>query len=98
MTATNTMLCCANVANAPVTPTNPALPGETIYVYATGLGLVGPNAAKNAIADAQAYEGPAANDPQDLLSGLAQGVSITVLSAGLEVGGIGVYKLVFELE
>jgi len=97
MTATNTALCCANIANAPITATNPALPGETIYVYATGLGLIGPNAAKNAINDGSAYEGPAVNSPLDTISGLAQGISITVISAGLEVGGIGVYKLVMEL-
>ena len=36
LTATNSALCCANVANAPVTQDNPAVPGETIIVYATG--------------------------------------------------------------
>ncbi len=97
MTATNTALCCANIANAPITATNPALPGETIYVFATGLGLVGPNAARTAINDGSAYEGPAVNNPLDTISGLTQGVSVTVISAGLQVGGIGVYKLVIEL-
>ena len=40
MTAFNTTLCCANVAGAPVTLDNPALPGETITVYGTGLGIL----------------------------------------------------------
>ena len=36
MTALNTELCCANVAGAPITQANPAVAGETIYLYATG--------------------------------------------------------------
>jgi len=40
VTATNSVLCCASTAGALVTPANPAIPGETIYFYATGLGLV----------------------------------------------------------
>ena len=39
ITAFSTSLCCANVAGGLVTPENPAIPGETIIVYATGLGL-----------------------------------------------------------
>ena len=39
MTAIGTNLCCAAVANSPITPQNPAVPGELIYVYATGLGV-----------------------------------------------------------
>jgi uncharacterized protein (TIGR03437 family) len=35
----NSVLCCANIAGAPVTPQNPASSNETINVYATGLGL-----------------------------------------------------------
>ena len=42
MTAINSSLCCANVGGAPVTAFNPAVPGEMVIVYATGLGLVGP--------------------------------------------------------
>ncbi len=33
------MLCCANTAGTPLTNANPAKPGETIVVYATGLGV-----------------------------------------------------------
>lgn len=72
MTTSNANLCCANRADSPVTVQNPALPGETIYVLTTGLGLVcGPqdldplnnclagDAAKAALSDGQAYTGPA---------------------------------------
>jgi len=97
LTATNTTLCCANVAGAPITSDNPALAGETIYLYATGLGLVGPNDAKNAINDGQVYTGPAMNDPVSPVSALGDGVSATVISAGLKVGAISIYEVVLEL-
>ncbi len=97
LTATNTTLCCANVAGAPVTTDNPALAGETIYMYATGLGLVGPNDARNAIVDGQAYTGPVMNDPVSPVSALAGGSSATIISAGLKVGAISIYEVVMEL-
>ena len=58
VSANNNTLCCANVAGAPITQQNPAQAGELIYVYGTGLGLVSPQSAKNAIVDGQAYNGP----------------------------------------
>jgi hypothetical protein len=104
LTATNTALCCANVADAPITVNNPAVPGESIYVLAAGLGLVGPNAARLAIVDGQAYTGPALNDPESPVTAIADAMSATVISAGLEVcpcigtpTSIGVYKVVLEL-
>ncbi len=97
MTALNTELCCANVAGAPITQANPAVAGETIYVYATGLGLVIPDAAKNALNDGAPYFGPSQNDPNSPVSSLAGGSTATVVSAGAEVGAIGIYKVVLEL-
>jgi uncharacterized protein (TIGR03437 family) len=97
LTATNTTLCCANVAGAPITTDNPALAGETIYLYATGLGLVGPNDARNAIVDGQAYAGPVANDPVSPVSAIGDGAAATVISAGLKVGAISIYEVVMEL-
>jgi len=97
MTVTNPQLCCANVAGAPVTTDNPAQAGEMIYLYATGLGLVGPNQAKNAISDGAVYNGPAYNDPNATVSSLVGGVTANVVSAGLLVGGIGIYQVVLQL-
>jgi uncharacterized protein (TIGR03437 family) len=97
LTATNTTLCCANVAGAPITTDNPALAGETIYLYATGLGLVGPNDARNAIVDGQVYTGPVANDPVSPVSALGDSAAATVISAGLKVGAISIYEVVMEL-
>ncbi len=97
LTAFNSTLCCANVAGAPVTADNPAQAGETIYVFATGLGLVIPDAAKNAIVDGQAYTGPVANTAGDDVSSLVGGSNANVISAGLAEGMIGIYQVVLEL-
>lgn len=98
LTAFNSALCCANVAGAPITQDNPAQAGETIYVYAAGMGLVTPDSARNAIVDGAAYYGPAANNTSDPVSALAGGSSANVISAGLAVGMIGIYQVVLELD
>lgn len=97
LTATAATLCCANVAGSPITVDNPALPGETVYIFATGLGLVNPNEARNAIQDGIPYNGPVVNDPQSPVAAIAGGSSATVISAGLLVGQVGIYKVVLEL-
>ncbi|HUJ50181.1 MAG TPA: hypothetical protein VLW25_08270 [Bryobacteraceae bacterium] len=97
ITAFNSALCCANVAGAPITAENPAQAGETIYVFATGLGLVTPVSAKNAIVDGSAYTGPAANNAADPVSSLAGGANANVISAGLAEGMVGIYQVVLEL-
>ena len=97
MTATNSALCCANVAGAPITPNNPAVPGETIIVYATGLGLVRPVEARLEQKTGEAYNGPIDNDPVEFVSSLAGGKTANVLSAGLKPGTVGIYEVVLEL-
>ena len=97
MTATNSSLCCANVAGAPITPNNPAVPGETIIVYATGLGLVRPAEAREAQKTGEAYTGPVNNDPVEFVSSLAGGKTANVISAGLKPGTVGIYEVVLEL-
>jgi uncharacterized protein (TIGR03437 family) len=98
MTAINSNLCCANVAGAPITKDNPAVPGEMIGVFATGLGLVGPQAAKDAIQDGVAYSGPALNDANSSVSSIIGGSTGNVLYAGLQPGAIGVYYVVLQLD
>jgi uncharacterized protein (TIGR03437 family) len=97
LTATNSGLCCANISGAPLTLDNPAIPGETIVIYATGLGLVNPDIASQAIIDGAIYQGPPLNDPQGPVSSLAGGSTANVLSAALKVGAIGLYEVVLEL-
>ncbi len=97
LTALSPALCCANVAGAPLTPQNPAVAGEFIWVYATGLGLVTPDAAKAQQNDGQVYNGPVNNNPSSPVSSLAGGNTATVVSAGLQPGSVGLYKVVLQL-
>ncbi len=90
-------LCCANVAGARITQDNPALPGETITVLATGLGVVNPTDARNATVTGAVYLGPALNDPNESVSSLAGGSTANVINAGLKVGAIGIYQVDLEL-
>ncbi len=56
-------LCCANEAGSLVTEDNPALPGETILIYATGLGAVKPDEARQATVTGRRYERPGIERP-----------------------------------
>jgi uncharacterized protein (TIGR03437 family) len=87
-------LCCASQAGAPITPENPARPGELITVYATGLGLVLPDEAKFATITGSKYFGPEynyTNVPVD--DAIAGGKTANVIFAGLKQGAIGVYEV-----
>jgi uncharacterized protein (TIGR03437 family) len=97
MTAINNQLCCANIAGAAVTAFNPAVPGEMVTVYATGLGLVGPAPALAAIQDGVAYNGPILNAPNQSVSSIIGGLTANVIFSGLQVGAIGIYQVVLQL-
>ena len=97
LTATNTELCCANQAGAPVTDDNPAVPGETVVILATGLGVVKPELARAAMTNGVPYAGPEFNEPVEFVSSLAGGKTANVLFAGLRVGAVGVYEVHLEL-
>jgi len=95
---TGALLCCANTAGAPLTLNNPALPGETILVYATGLGL--PSLAPNLdpyLLTGQAYQGPAGNFPQSFVSSQVNNTTVNVLRAELAPGMIGIYQVYLNL-
>jgi len=109
LTATNTVLCCASVAGTLITADNPAVPGETINIYATGLGLVCaspivnnfcsviPDTALAAIVDGSKYQGPPANAPFASISATVDNAVATVISASLLVGQIGIYQVQLEI-
>jgi uncharacterized protein (TIGR03437 family) len=97
LTNLSNVLCCANRAGTPVTQANPAVPGETILVYATGLGTIEPAAATQAENTGGKYKGPALNDPRAFVSSLAGGSTANVISANLAPGMVGVYEVRLEL-
>ena len=97
VTTVNTQTCCANVAGAPITTANPARPGETIILYATGLGIVGPQPALQAIVTGSKYRGPEVNEPKTFVSSLAGGSTANLVSAGLKAGAVGIYQVLLEL-
>lgn len=93
LTPTGSGLCCANVANSLVTEENPAVPGETIIIYATGLGITEPN---SDIVTGHRYRGPV-NEPREFVSSLAGGKTANVLLATLKEGEVGLYEVHLEL-
>jgi hypothetical protein len=99
MTAFTQVLCCSNIEDAPVTAENPAVPGEFLYVYATGLGLPVINDEVAPLL-ATGYRFPSGGPntvPQLFVSSLAGGKTADVLFATLEPGGVGTYKVVLHL-
>jgi uncharacterized protein (TIGR03437 family) len=82
-----------------VTPQNPALPGEVVYVYATGLGLpVLTDAIRNLIQTGIQYPPGSPNTvPVNFVSSLAGGSTADVLSATLLPGTVGIFQVVLHL-
>ena len=99
ITATGAALCCANVAYAPVTTQNPAVPGETLIVYATGLGLpIVTDDNKDWIKTGVQYPvGGPVTEPVNFVSSLAGGKTANVFSASLKGGTVGTYEVILEL-
>ncbi len=97
LTPFNEALCCASEAGSLVTDDNPAQPGETIVVYATGLGLIQPDTAQAAIRFGAKYQGPQFSQPQEFVSSLAGGKTANVLATGLKPGAVGIYEVHLEL-
>ena len=109
LSVTNTVTCCANIANAPVTQANPAVAGETIYLYGTGLGLVctpanvkpgdctPPDPAKDALNTGSQYLGPAANVASNSVTANVSGGTTTTITSGIVPGTFGLYRITVEL-
>jgi len=94
---TNSRLCCANVEGALITEDNPAVPGENIIIYATGLGMVHPDEAKFATYTGYTYKGPFSNAPDEFVSAMVGGKTANVLAAGMKPGTVGIYEVHLEL-
>ncbi|HLK64878.1 MAG TPA: hypothetical protein VKU19_15655 [Bryobacteraceae bacterium] len=99
MTAFSTALCCANVAGAPVTVDNPAIPGEFIIVQATGLGVpvLDDNNAPLIQTGVQYPQGGPVTTPGEFVSAIAGGSTADVISATLQPGTVGTFAVVLHL-
>lgn len=90
----NATTCCDNTQGALVTNDNPAVPGEVVYVLATGLGPTSPSTvATGAISPVGDLNPPAT--PVDSI--LTDQVSANILSSTLAPGLAGVYQVQFQL-
>jgi uncharacterized protein (TIGR03437 family) len=95
LTAYNATMCCSNVEGALVTTDNPAVPGEMLYVLATGLGVTTPQT----VDTGQVYQGGSALNPllAPVDSILTGGTTANPVSVGLVPGTVGVYYVQFLL-
>ncbi len=97
LTAAGTTLCCGNEEFSLVTQENPAIPGEIIIVYGTGLGLTAPLPQDEGLGTGMVTPGdPLFNVPfnaDDFVSSVAGGKTAQVRFAGLAPLLIGVYQI-----
>lgn len=86
-------LCCAGTAGARVTTDNPAVPGEILYLLATGLGVPDPSD----VDTGQIVKGNLNPPRTPVDSILAGGKTANALSVNLLDGMPGVYKVQFQI-
>ncbi|MBI1354299.1 MAG: hypothetical protein GC160_08130 [Acidobacteria bacterium] len=96
-TARTATLCCGNDPFTPITTDNPAVPGEHVIVYASGLGLTSPLPKDAGLQtgqvtpESQLFTVPAVAD--DFVSSRIGGRTATVEFVGLAPGMVGVYQV-----
>jgi uncharacterized protein (TIGR03437 family) len=94
LTAYNPTLCCSNVQGQLVSAGNPAVPGELLYTFATGIGVANPQTIDTGLV----FPGGSANPPlvpvDSILTG---GSTANVVSVGLLPGTVGVWYVQFQL-
>jgi hypothetical protein len=98
ITALNAQTCCASVAGTMVTPDNPAVPGEVISIFATGIGLVNAPDGSSVGVTGQVFQGPAFNTPGvPVDNAQVGGRTANVLNAGLAPGTLGMYQIDLQI-
>ena len=101
VTAGGKSLCCGNEEFSLVTQDNPAVPGETLIFFGTGLGLTAPLPISEGVSSGQTtpseplFEVPFVAD--DFVSSLAGGKTAQVRFVGLAPGMVGVYQINLKL-
>jgi uncharacterized protein (TIGR03437 family) len=94
ITVFNATTCCDNTYGALVTNDNPAIPGEVVYVLATGIGPPNPSS----VATGLVLQQPVLNPPAvPVDSILTSGTAANIMSATLVPGMVGVYAVTFQI-
>jgi uncharacterized protein (TIGR03437 family) len=99
MTAFDSQTGAANIANAPVTSANPALAGELIIFYTTGMGLPVLTSGNQPyiVTGAQYPVGAPITAPQQFANAIAGGSTADVIQATLLPGSVGLFEVVLHL-
>ena len=94
VTALSALTCCSGTAGARVTLDNPALPGELLYLFATGLGLT----VQSGLADGEVFRGDSNFPPFVPVDSIFTGsFSSQLVSTTLVKGQVGVYQVLFQV-
>jgi uncharacterized protein (TIGR03437 family) len=94
LTVYNPTMCCSNVEGALVSNSNPAVPGEMLYVLATGLGVTSPETVDTGRVFRGGSMYPLAVPVDSILTG---GTTANPVSVGLVPGTVGIYYVQFLL-
>ncbi len=94
LTTYNATMCCSNVQGALVTEQNPAIPGEMLYLYATGLGVTSPLTVYTGLVFSGGSMNPLTTPVDSILTG---GTTANPVNVGFVPGTVGVYFVQFLL-
>jgi uncharacterized protein (TIGR03437 family) len=94
ITVFNATTCCDNTQGTLVTSDNPSIPGEVVYVLATGLGPTNPPAVDTGFVLRQPLLNPLAVPVDSILT---SGTAANIMSATLVPGLVGVYQVTFQI-
>ncbi len=99
ISAFDNITCCANIAGAPVTQSNPAIAGELVVFYTTGMGLPVLTSGNQPfiVTGTQYPVGAPITVPQQFANALAGGSTADVIQATLMPGAVGLFEVVLHL-
>jgi hypothetical protein len=78
---------------SPITPTNPAGPGELITMSGAGLGILTGTSEQTAQITGLPYNGPVPNNASNSVSATMGSTTAQVVAAGLPTGSYGIYQI-----
>lgn len=94
LTALGSTTCCANVKGSLVTTDNPAVPGEIVYVLATGLGPTNPSDIDTGKILPNSTNNPPVVPVDSVLAG---GTTANIVNVSPMAGNPGIYTVSFQL-